>query len=71
MELDLRHLAIDNRLFQGAAERDRTELENVYLLTVDIEVAPASRMLEEGSHYQREVAQAGYDRQRGFLMAEA
>ena len=71
MELDLRRSASDNRLFQEAAERDRSELESAYLRTVDIEVASANRMLEQESHYQREVAQAGYDRQRGILMAEA
>ena len=39
--------------------------------TVDIEVASANRLLEQESQYQREVAQAGYDRQREVLMAEA
>ena len=71
VERDLKRSNSDNRLFREAAERDRTELENAYLRVVDLEVASANTLLEEESHYQREVAQAGMDRQRGILMAEA
>ena len=71
MELDLRRSASDNQLIREVAERGRTELENVYFRAVDLEVASANKLLEEEAHYQHEVAQAGYDRQREHLMVEA
>ena len=71
LERDLNRSFSNDRLYREEYEQDRMELENAYLRAVDMEVASANNLLEEESHFQRGVAQAGMERQRGILMAEA